>query len=367
MKASVDAKTFSAALDKAGTVLKRAVVPALETVSLQFGDGKCVMTATDLATWLLVEIPAQGDTFECAFLRNKEAAKTCRFFDEGQLSVEIVDSEDGRHKQRQIILSSGSRTAEFEGLPPDENLLRLPTDEIKTSFSVDTAALLKRVDRVKYAAMKRTNPSRPDFACVQFEKNVVLALDGRRAAYDTDPSLTFPRPFLVAADALTHLKLFGGSPVQAHIGVRFVQFVGEGISLYCSNGGVEAFRLDKAIPKEFREEIYIHPKEFLRELDYLKSLLRSKEKPFIRFRSGELSLDAVFRQGQTNVSIEGKSTIEFGFDLNLMTEALKRFEGEAQVKIRVASQSSPLILEAEGRNDHALVLPVRLRQDRAAA
>ncbi len=366
MKASVDAKTFSAALDKASAVLKRAMVPVLETVSLRFGDGKCVMTATDLSTWLSVEIPAQGDAFECAFLRNKEAAKACRFF-EGQLSVEITDSEDGRHKQRQIILSCGSRTAEFEGLPPDEDLFVPPTDEVKASFSVDAAALLKRVDRVKYAAIKCANPSRPEFACVQFEKNVVLALDGLRAAYDIDPSLTFPRPFLVTADALTHLKLFGGSPVQAHIGVRFTQFVGEGISLCCSNEGVEAFQLDKAIPKEFRDEIYVRPKEFLRELDYLKSLLHSKEKPFIRFRGGELSLDAVSRQGQTSVPIEGKSTIEFGFDLNFMAEALKRFEGEAQVKIKVAGQSSPLILEAEGRNDHALVLPVRLRQDRAAA
>ena len=366
MKASVDAKTFSAALDKAGAILKRAMVPVLETVSLRFGDGKCVMTATDLGSWVSVEIPAQGDSFGCAFLRNKEAAKACRFF-EGELSVEIVDSEDGRHKQRRILLSCGSRTAEFEGLPPDEDLLALPADEVKASFLVNAAALLKRVNRVKYAAMKRADPSRPDLACVQFEKNVVLALDGQRAAYDIDPSLTFPRSFLIAADALTHLKLFGDSTVQAHVGVRFTRFFGEGISLCCGNEGLEAFRLDQAIPKDFREEIYIRPKEFLRELDYLKSLLRSKEKPFIRFHSGELSLEAVSRQGQTSIPIEGKSTIEFGFDLNYMTEALKRFEGEARVKLKVASQSSPLILEAEGRNDHALVLPVRLRQDRAAA
>ncbi len=366
MKASVDAKTFSAALDKTSTVLKRSQFPVMNTVGLRFGDGKCMMTATDLSTWLSVEIPAQGDAFECAFYHNKDAAKACRFY-EGLLSLEIVDSEDGRHKQRQIILSCGSRTAEFEGLPPDEDLFTLPTDEVKASFSVDAAALLKRVERVKYAALKGTHDTRPSLTCVQFEKNMVLALDGQRAAYDTDPLLTFPRPFLVKADGLTHLKLFGDSPVQAHVGVRFTQFVGKGISLCCRNEGVEVFKLDQAIPKDFREEIHICPKEFLRELDYLKSLLHSKEKPFIRFRGGELSLDAVSRKGQTSVPIEGKSTIEFGFDLNLMTEALKRFEGEARVKIKVASQSSPLILEAEGRNDHALVLPARLRQDRAAA
>lgn len=366
MRANVDAKTFSEALDKASAVLKRAMVPVLETVSLRFGGGKCVMTATDLVTWLSVEFPAQGDTFECAFLRNKEAAKACRFF-EGQLSVEIVDSEDGRHKQRQIILSCGSRTAEFEGLPPDEDLLALPTDEVKASFTADAAVLLKRVDRVKYAAMRRTNPNRPEFACVQFEKNVVFALDGQRAAYDTDPSLTFPRPFLITTNALPHLKLFGDSRVEVHIGVRFVQFVGGDVSLCCRNEGVGVFRLDQAIPKECREEIYIRPKEFLRELDYLKSLLHSKEKPYIRFYGGKLSLDAVSHQGQTSVPIEGKSTIEFGFDLNLMSEALKRLGGEAKVKIKISGQLSPLIVEAEGRNDSALVMPTRLRQNRAAA
>lgn len=366
MKASVDAKTFSEALDKASAALKRAMVPVLETVSLRFGDGKCVMTATDMSTWLSVEIPAQGDAFECAFYHNKDAAKACRFYD-GPLSLEIVDSEEGRHKQRQIILSCGSRTAEFEGLPPDEDLLTPPTDEVKASFPVDAAALLKRVERVKYAALKGTHDTRPSLTCVQFEKNMVLALDGQRAAYDIDPVLTFPRPFLTKADGLAHLKLFGDSPVQAHVGVRFTQFVGEGISLCCHNEGVEVFKLDQAIPKDFREEIYVHPKEFLRELDYLKSLLHTKEKPYIRFHGGELSLDAVSRQGQTSVPIEGKSTIEFGFDLNLMAEALKRFEGEARVKIKVASSFSPLILEAEGRNDHALVLPVKLRQKQAAA
>jgi len=366
MKASVDAKTFSAALDKASTVLKRSQFPALNTVSLRFGDGKCVMTATDLSTWLSVEIPAQGDVFECAFYHSKDAAKACRFY-EGPLSLEIVDSEAGRHMRRQIILSCGFRTAEFEGLPPDEDLFTLPTDEVKASFSVDAAALLKRVERVKYAAMKDTHDTRPSLTCVQFEKNMVLALDGQRAAYDTDPLMTFPRPFLVKADALAHLKLFGDSQVQTHVGVRLVQFVGEGISLCCHNEGIETFKLDQAIHKDFQDELHIHPKEFLRELGYLKSLLHSKEKPYIRFHGGELSLDAVSRQGQTSVPIDGKSTIEFGFDLNLMAEALKRFEGEARVKIKVANSFSPLILEAEGRNDHALVLPVKLRQNQAAA
>lgn len=366
MRATVDAKEFSAALDKAGTVLKRSKIPVLETVSLRFGDGNCIMTATDLNTWLSVEIPAQGDAFECAFYRNKDAAKACHFF-EGQLSLEIVDSEDGRYKRRQIILSCGSRTAEFEGIPADEDLFTPPTDETKATFLVNPVALLKRVEHVKYAALKHTNHSRPEFCCVQFEKNTVLALDGQRAAYDIDPSLDIPRPFLASAEGLTHLKLFSDSQIEARIGVRYVQFVGEGITLYCRNEGVEVFRLEQAIPKEFREEIYIRPKDFLRELDYLKSLLYSKEKSFVRFCGGELSLDSISRKGQTNVPFEGMSAIEFGFDLNFMTEALKRFESEPKVEIKVSGPLSPLIVGAEGRNDHALVMPVRLRQGRAAA
>ena len=84
MKATVDAKTFSVALNSTMNAMKHSKIPILESVLLQFGGGKCAMTATDMDSWLTVEIPAQGDTFVCSFYQTRAAAKTCRHY-EGSL------------------------------------------------------------------------------------------------------------------------------------------------------------------------------------------------------------------------------------------------------------------------------------------
>ena len=50
-----------------------------------------------------------------------------------------------------------------------------------------------------------------------------------------------------------------------------------------------------------------------------------------------------------------------------MTDALRQFKGESQVRMKLTTSISPILLEAEGRNDYALVLPVQLKHVPAAA
>ena len=47
-------------------------------------------------------------------------------------------------------------------------------------------------------------------------------------------------------------------------------------------------------------------------------------------------------------------------------DALKQFKGEPRVRIKLSSPISPVILEAEGRGDRALLLPVRMKNNMAA-
>ena len=68
----------------------------------------------------------------------------------------------------------------------------------------------------------------------------------------------------------------------------------------------------------------------------------------------------------TQVRIDGTSKIDFGFDLRYMIDALRQFRGEPQVKLKVINPVAPIILEAEGRSDFAMVLPVRMKQAAAA-
>ena len=47
-------------------------------------------------------------------------------------------------------------------------------------------------------------------------------------------------------------------------------------------------------------------------------------------------------------------------------DALKQFRKEPEVQIKLSGIYTPIVIEAAGRSDFALVLPVRLHEERAA-
>ena len=77
MKTIVDAKPFSDALANACTVPRKSRIPCLNEVYVHAYPDKCILAATDLTTWFITEIPAQGDEFSFIFpeaaLRRKPA------------------------------------------------------------------------------------------------------------------------------------------------------------------------------------------------------------------------------------------------------------------------------------------------------
>ena len=68
----------------------------------------------------------------------------------------------------------------------------------------------------------------------------------------------------------------------------------------------------------------------------------------------------------THVSMSGRGDMVVGFDLRSMLEALKQFRKEPEVHLKLSGIYTPIVIEAEERSDFALVLPVRLREERAA-
>lgn len=371
MTAIVDAKAFSLALDNTMAALRRSSIPILESVQLQFGTGKCVLTATDMDTWLTVEVPARGDTFACGFFRTKEAAKTCRYYD-GPLTIETVDTGEGQNVRRQILLSCGFRKAAYTGFSPIESEHDFPsTPTMETdaeSFTISNAAsLLEQINRIKYAVGKTRDNMNAAQTCVQFDRDKVFCMDGYRVACEAVPGFTVPKPFLVYPEALAHLKLFGQKPVTVHVGAAYVRFAGEGVSIVCQRQGVTPFMLDRAIPTQYQEEFFVSPKEFLRELNYLNGLIPQKGSPRLRLCNGELSLESGRQNGCTSIHVDGRKAVEVGFDVNYMTDALKQFEKEKAVRLRISSPLCPMMLDAEGRSDFALVLPARLKEARTAA
>lgn len=85
-KIIVDAKAFAEAMNKVSRVLKKSAIPILEEVAVSIKDDRCALTATDLETWLVAELPAQGDDLSFVFQRTKDVMKACAHF-EGELHL----------------------------------------------------------------------------------------------------------------------------------------------------------------------------------------------------------------------------------------------------------------------------------------
>jgi len=364
MRAAVDAKEFSQALDKASKVLTKSRVPVLGEVMVRFSDGRCVLTGTDLNTWMIAELPARGDEFAFVFHQTANVAKACRRF-EGELSFELTETGEGREKHLKLCMSCGYRAGEFNAFFP-EDYPNLPELKPECSFTANAVRLQERIDRIKYAALKPGQNTDERSTSIHFSGNRIYCLDGIRAAWDTDETLNVPTSFMVPVAALKHLNLFDSQDVTVQLDERYVDISSGTLHLRFRRVQAPPFDLDSAIPRQFQEEIYVSPKKFLEELAYLRELAPDG-KVLVCFHGGRLFTQTDGGRYYTKIQIDGHSEILIGFNLRNLTDALRQFKGESWVRMKLNTPISPVVLEAEGRSDCAMVLPVRLRNNEMAA
>ncbi len=357
MRAYVDAKTFSDALNQVCKVIQPFTLPALDGILIQISDGYCSLTGTDFTTWLTVKLPVWGENFAFVLWSPQAAAKACRYF-EGELMLELHETKSDKPT---LVLSCGKRSGEFDAIPT-KDYPAFPQKKNAASFTTNAAALLKRIERVKYAVRRPNGFAEPaQCTCVQFSGNDVFCVDGYRVACDTDTSLSFPRQFLTWGKSLSFLKLMGNQEAAVEVDDHHIWFSTDDVAVCCRREGAEAFNLWAAVPKNFQEEFYVSPKVFLRELEYLDGFQPKKKRFTVYFWRGRMFIDKTETRCSTSVPIEGESSIPVGFDSQFMKDALNQFKGEERVRIKFSGESTPIIVEADGRNDFAMVLPVRPR------
>lgn len=367
MRSKVDAKAFVQALDKVSNLIRKSYIPVLNGVLIQFGPDRCTLTSTNLDSWLSVKLPAQGDSFVCLLGRPRETARAFRQFD-GELVLEQMETGEGMKRRLKLALSCGPRSAELPAFLPEDFPEQQAWEPVH-SFETNAARLYERVGRVKYAAgVPSKSEARACMVSVQFSGNRIYAVDGYRLAWDTDPGLSVPVPFMAAPDVLEHLKLFGDQTVSVCLGDRFAKVTDGTMTLRFRLPEGELLKLDNAIPERFQTEFQLSPRGFLSELTYLKRALPGKGPYKVRFSGGSLFAENLGERFATKISASGCERVEFGFNLDYMADAMEQFKQEPFVKMKVSSGSvGPIIIEAEGRSDYAMVLPVRLRETIKAA
>lgn len=365
MRAKTDAKAFIQALDKVSDLIRKSTIPALTAVLVRFEGDSCTLTSTNLDSFLSMKLPAHGDEFSFLLGRPKETARAFRQFD-GELALEQTETGEGAKRQIKLALSCGSRSAElFPFLP--EDFPEQQQWEPKHTFTANAAQLYHRVERVKYAAGA---PDQADFrvcrSCVQFSCDRIYTVDGYRLSCDTDPGLTVPVPFMAFPGAFAHLKLFGDQDVTFRLGERYALATNGVVTLTFRLPEGDLFNLSRAIPSIFQVEFEVCPKSFLNELDYLERALRGKGPHLVRFSNGKLSASSQGESYAAQVQTNGDANVTFGFRLAYMVDALKQFEKEPTVRMKLVSPSGALIIETNGRKDFAMVMLVQLRDSMAA-
>ena len=279
--------------------------------------------------------------------------------------MEFSETRSGSKKAGKVLLRCERRGAEFE-VYDGADYPNMPQAPEGDAFSVSSARLSACVERVRYAAEKPSVSARPAAICVQFCGNRVYALDGTRLACDTLEGVSFPKPFLARADVLAHLSAFGKEDMTVRIGSSHVLFASGNLRMHARLQGVDTYNVDAVIPKGYRESVTVKTADFMRELNYLKECSVLTAKPYVRFAGEQLSIAAPGGAFETGIEVRGRGDMVLGFDLYHMLDALKQFKGEAEVCIHLSSPYAPIVIDAAGRSDFALVVPVRLKEEMAA-
>ena len=358
MRSSVDAAAFYKAMTALMEVPSKSSIRVLREIKVTFDANQCVLSATDLNTWMSVTLPASGDSFDFVFRNSANIQKVCRHFD-GTLELELQQRGD----ESFLTMRSGGKGGEF-AVYDTEDCPTWPEFEAKQSYTANAANILKCVKQVKYAVDLRS--TRPEYQGVLFQNKHIWAVEGHRAACCDDGGLSVEKPFTVAVPALEHLKVFGNTDIQIDVNERCVTFRNEWIRLtaHCVPNATPLI-YENIVPQSWKEEFCFHRKDFVQALKYLLACVGKADKPYVRFDNGALTLRTKECLYKAAVSISAESSIIFGFDARFMLDALTQFEKQELVTMRLTSPLGAISLVAG--NSSAIVLPVRLKEEQKAA
>ena len=355
MKAFVDAKAFYDAMEKVSGALHRSALPMLEQIRVDFEDGVCRLTASDITLWLIAEVPAEGDNFSFVFSNTANAVRACQFFS-GRMTAELR----GEKKDMRVLLSAEGKTGEFP-VNSVELWPECPCEPPKQHYILDAPALLDRIKKVKYAT--RICESKPALAGVRFDGKHVWCVDGYRLAVNDDDSLNVEQSFILPSNALTHLKAFDAGETELTVGAKYAVFAAEGIKLLIRRlVPSDNLQLETAVPQQSTETYPVNRKKLLEAIRYLDGCSRGMKAPYVFFDGEALFLRNGNSEYSVFLDVEGKCEIQYAFDLPYMKDALEQFAGEETIRISVISKFAPIVIRSDSSNT-ALLLPVRMRDD----
>lgn len=366
IKNVVSAKEFQCALEK---VLKAAPKKSrlyfLLEAHVSFDGNSCTLTCTDLEQWCQAVIPAQGG--QCSFVLkdSKKFLSACKYFSgDMKLSYQEDDPPEALLSKQDLdgslTVRCGSRELHQRvaaaGLFPE-----VPVPEAEHTYTVDSASLSRRFERIKYALAD--DPSRPCNQCVKFFDNRIGAVDGYRLAYSRDKSLCVDEPFFIPPAAMKLLPAFEGENCRLSVGERYAVFDSGSVRVITSMPKGEGINFDAAIPKEYVEEHAVDIADFMENLRYLNEFIRYPGRESIRFDGGVLSVETINGAYSAKLKLADAPKTVYGFNGGYMLEGLKQFQTKKLSTVAMQTGGNPYApIVLTDQDDLAMVLPMKLKK-----
>jgi len=354
-------------------IVQRAVsmknpLPILSGIKFEAGEGRVVISATDLELGISCSFPAEVIEPGKAVLPAKVITELIRRVPD----VTIFFKSDPLNGS--VTVQYGQSEANINGFPVEEFPdFSLPEGDLK--FSLPASAMKEVIMQVVYATAKDEN--RPLYTGVLFEiinsEVNVVATDTHRLAWRRillENIGDFNKNLIIPGKTLNELtRITGAADGQLKITVAENQVVFNlgNVCLISRLIGGNFPNYRQVIPKEYIAKIRLKARD-LAEAAERAALLTREGSPVIKINISDnvlvvsVNTEAGRVREEMLVSQEGEN-LQFAFNARYLNDALKAIDTE-EVVMEFTGPLSPVILKPAGEIDYiSLLLPVRLREE----
>lgn len=177
MKFSIEKDQILEALQKVQSVVgQRTTLPILSNVLLEAGDGKLMLTTTDMEVSVRTSIEADIDEAGATTLPARRFFSICRDLPSHQVDIGVSDDDVA-------TIISGSYSCKLEGLSKDD-FPPMPTFEESYSYTLKQGTFRDILQKTSYAASTDDSRAILNGSLMAFRDNklTTVCTDGRRLA-----------------------------------------------------------------------------------------------------------------------------------------------------------------------------------------
>lgn len=341
---------------------------ALGAIRMEANGQSLSLTGYDLELGIRTEIAASVEESGVLLADSRLFSELVRRMPDGILQIETDD-------HLKIMITGGGTECQLAGMRADE-YPDLPDIEQEKGAVIPQAMLKGMIEQTIYAVS--LDETKPIFTgeLIEIENdNVnVVALDNYRMAVRSEPLIgQEPMRFVVPAKALREIShLLGEDEKNEHpCVIRLDQnqaiFEIHRYVVYTRLLAGDFINYRRSIPQNQKAEVIVNRRELADSLDRCSLLISEKYKTAVRFQFEEnrvmISCQNVVGSvdDQLNCEITGEKMV-IGFNNRYLLEAVRAIQGDRVKLMLFGADRAVKIMEAEGENSVALVMPVQVRR-----